>query len=246
MAIQSKVNPFSREYHKQELHSLQLAPRTFKNIELKIETVAGRVDGFMYKDFLTGLENVPVLFIDKKLWMSLTPMEIESHYMPIQLATGHVGVGGLGLGYYTQRILQKEEVECVTVYELDQNVIDFYLDNFGKHEKLTIVKQDVRTLTDETFDFFYNDIYPTQMDEKAIEDMALLTTNNHIDHYHFWTFEEFLLEMVNAGYGDDLPYMWMRTYFPFIAQLLETKGNMLRLTGFGDDYYEQFVNHGLI
>ena len=139
------INPFSREYHEQEVNSLNLTPKTFQNIELKIETATGRIDGFMYKDFLVEFKNVPILFIDGKLWMSLTPMEIESHFMPISLATGHVGVGGLGLGYYTQRILQKEAVESVTVYELDQNVIDFYYENFGEDEKLTIIKQDVRT-----------------------------------------------------------------------------------------------------
>lgn len=246
MTKQANLHPFSTEYYEQEVASLQLTPKTFHNVELKLEKVVGRVDGFMYKDFLTGIENVPVLFIDNELWMSLTPMEVESHFMPIQLAKGHVGVGGLGLGYYTQRILEKEEVESVTVFELDQNVIDFYRENFGEHEKLTIKKQDVRSLKDEHFDFFYNDIYPTQMDDRAIEDMARLTQNNTFGHYHFWTFEEFFLEMMHAGYAEELPQSWLRTYYPFIEALLETKGNLLRIMNMGDDYYQEFLNHDII
>ena len=95
-----------------------------------------------------------------------------------------VGVAGLGIGYYVQRILDTEDVAEVIVYEINQNVIDVYLKNFGHHEKVTIKNEDVRTITGEYFDFFYNDIYKNVLDENVIKDMALIINNNEIDRYH--------------------------------------------------------------
>jgi hypothetical protein len=237
-------HPFSRGYHESELEKIKIEPREYKDIVLKKETINGRLDGYMYKDYVIDYENVPVLFIDNTLWMSITPMEIESHYMPIKFAKGSVGVGGLGLGYYVQRILDKEEVTDIVVYETNQDVIDFYIDNFGSHEKLRFIKQDVREMKNQTFDFFYCDIYAQQLDLDAVKDMALLTGNNNISHYHFWTIEGVLLEMLLEGH--QIPLMWRNRYGKFISDLIDEKENMLNPLGVGDDFYDEFIDYRLI
>lgn len=246
--INLEMNPFTREYHESEIAALNLKESVkYENIELKIvEEVSGRVDGYMYRDFIVGLENVPVLYINGRIWMSLTPMEIESHYMPIKLAKGRVGVAGLGLGYYVQRILDKEEVDEVIVYEIDQNIINFYYQNFGGHEKLTILKKDVRELKDEKFDFFYADIYPNQLADEAIPDMALLTKNNDIKVYHYWCLEHMLLEIMNEGYRDDLPFVWIDRYEMFLSDFMVEKSSMANIIGLGESLLEELYEHEII
>lgn len=246
MNEKSNLNPFNRDYHIKEIKKFNLNDKKIDNIQLKSTTIHGRVDGYMYKNFLESIDNVPILSIDNQIWMSITPMEIESHYMPKKLAGGRVGVGGLGLGYFTQSILDDDAVEEVIVYETDKNIINLYLENFGNHKKLTIKNEDVRNINGEYFDFFYNDIYPTQMDFQAIEDMAILNNNNDISFYHFWTLEHMILEMLEAGYKDSIPYQWQFTYFPFLQNFLETKGSLANITGIGDALFEKFEKHEII
>lgn len=239
------VNPFSGEYYQREVEAFQVKEGTFKNLSIKHKDMSGRINGFLHKDFRV-LKDVPVFFIDNEVWMSLTPMEVQSHYLPILLAEGKVGVAGLGYGYYLQRILNKEEVDEVIVYEINPDVINFYLQNFGEHPKLTIKQQDVRTLKDEYFTFFYCDIYKYQLDTKAIEDMAYITTYNHIDQYHFWTQEGVILEILLSGNNHEIPYSWQMTYFPFIQSLLDEKESFLNSLGCGEQFLEELREYNVI
>lgn len=246
MFCELTVNPFSTDYYKQELNSISIKEQTFNDIKVMLKTIKGRVDGFMYKDFLIPIDNIPVLYIKNELWMSLTPMEIESHFVPIELSMGKVGVGGLGLGYFVQRILEKEDVDEVIVYELNKDIIEFYLKNFGQHEKLTIIQQDVLTLENEFFDFFYCDIYPEQMDFRAIEHMALLNSKNEISEYHFWTFENMIFEIIQAGLSHKIPFSWKITYFPFLQKLLDVKADFINLLSIGEEVFEEFEKYELL
>ena len=242
-------NPFSREYQEKEIawFSKKVQNRTYKNIELKVvEEIDWRLDGYMYKDWPAPLHNVPLFLIDGQTWMSLTPMEIESHYLPIFYAHGRVGVAGLGLGYYVQRILEKEEVEEIVVYELNQDVIDFYYQNFGEHEKLTIICQDVLAVNNEEFDFFYCDIYPGQMDTNAIGHHRIIADNNIIHHYHFWTFESMVLHMMNDDeYREKftIPMTTGMSLQSFFEYLLEEKEGLVELAGDTDEIFEEFTLH---
>lgn len=234
-----KDNPFTKEFYEQELQRVKFPPTSNGRVSIVHHKLEGRLDGYMYKDWAVDYPVVPIFKIDGKVWMSVTPMEVESHYMPIQLANGRVGVGGLGLGYYTQRILDLDRVEEVVVYELDKDVIDTYLENFGPHEKLTIHNTSVLDIENEEFDFFYNDIYETLGDFDAIEHMQLLKNNNAIDVYHFWTMEMFILALVNGGLGEDIPTYWKWTYLPFLQKLIDTKGNMVQSILDGEEVYEK-------
>lgn len=212
------MTPYNREYYTQQLDNFNNKIKTFKKtpegvfrtksnkdnitintIELKyLDDVTGRVDGYFYKDFTT-LNNFPMLLENNNIWMSITPMEIDSHWMPIELAYGRVGVAGLGLGYFIQNILEKSEVVEVIVYEINPTIIDLYKQNFGEHEKLTIINKDIMDLKDEYFDFFYNDIYRTVFCDDAIDHMKMLLRVNHINTYFFWGMEGYLEAAIKQG-----------------------------------------------
>lgn len=228
MALKSLngVNPFSDEYYFKELDKLK-----FKEIEkgdIKVTHTNldfGLHQNYLYADMYEQKEEFPVLFIKDTLFMSLSRMEIESHFMPIKLAKGVVGVGGLGLGYYVKSILDKDSVKSVTVYETNKDVIDYYYSNFGKHEKLTIVNRSVFDVKKMVFDFFYMDIYETACDEKALIDMKTMKENNYIETYHFWTIEAFVQAMINyiepkKLMASDVTYL-VKMYLPYLVVLDE-------------------------
>jgi hypothetical protein len=64
-----------------------------------------------------------VLFQGAKVWMSETPMELESQGYQAHLASGHVVVMGLGLGVLAFNLLQNRDVNRIEVYERDPAVI---------------------------------------------------------------------------------------------------------------------------
>lgn len=216
---------FTKEYFNGQLSKYQnLEPKEIGSAKLIYEDIAGRLDGYLYKS-IENIKKVPILTINGQTWMSLTPMEIQSHFIPILKAEGVVGVAGLGFGYYIQEILQKDEVESIDVYEINQDVIDMYIANFGEHEKLNIIKADVLEMKGKEYDFFYADIYPEQMDVSAIEHKNILTYHNNIDDYFFWT-QEAVVYTLLLNHSDlyDLSDFHIRQ---FINGLLDEKGNLL-------------------
>lgn len=139
--------------------------------------------------------DVPRLAIDEEVMMSLTPMELQSHWSVISRAKDRVGVAGLGLGFFVQMVALKEEVTEIVVYEINQNVIDLYNYLFEPHPKIKIIKQDALTIKDEKFDLFYNDIYRGMPDmETAGPHKVLLCEQNEIKVYYFWGWERAICE----------------------------------------------------
>jgi len=75
-----------------------------------------------------GPVHVPTLAISPrhKPWMSLAPMEVMSQKAGADLAEGVVIIGGLGMGWLAQKVLEKPEVKKVIVVELVSEVVDFF------------------------------------------------------------------------------------------------------------------------
>lgn len=88
------------------------------------------------------------LHIGNVLVMSDTPDEIFDHLLAIRLAQGRCLVHGLGIGVVLQGMLMKEEVEHVTVVEINPDVIGLvgphYVERFGE-ERLSIIQGDAFT-----------------------------------------------------------------------------------------------------
>ncbi len=81
--------------------------------------------------------------------MSDTPDEISDHNALVYHATGKVLINGLGLGIAAQMVLEKEEVEHVTIVEIDADVIAMvepYLEElYG--DRVEIIQADALTWT---------------------------------------------------------------------------------------------------
>lgn len=116
--------------------------------------------GFFEKEF-----SYTALFENKDLWMSVNPNEIETMRSPILNAHGNVLVLGLGMGYISYMISQKDNVHSVTIVERNQNNIDAIKKYIGKellaNKKVKIIHADalkfMETVRD--FDYIYADLW---------------------------------------------------------------------------------------
>ena len=88
----------------------------------------------------------PAIREDGRVWMTVTPNEINTIQPAVQKSRGKVLTYGLGLGYYAFHCLLKEDVASVTVVEKNPAVIDVFkrllLPFFPRKEALTIIEAD--------------------------------------------------------------------------------------------------------
>lgn len=197
---------FNNTFYQNQVATFAPVAYNKNGVEVKIVPEAFfRCDGIFYNNMMV-LKEFPVFKVDGQLWMSITPMEAESHVVPIQLtkdkAVKTVAVGGLGLGYYLAMIMGMEHLESIVVFEREQRVVDYFTECYGTREgfsKIEFVVGDIHnTLRDREFDLCYMDIYPGIADPKAIQDKIEFCTHNKIKNYWFWTEERFLFSAVQA------------------------------------------------
>lgn len=218
------VNPFNLNYTRQEIEWYGLTKLNENGIVIRTAKLEGRADEFLNKMYWCGEIEVPRFFIDRKLWMSLTPMEVQSQFISIEIAEGTVALGGLGMGYAALKIAEKDGVESIDVYEIDERVINFFKKYFSKrkgYEKITIICGDIRELLrNKMYDFAYIDIYDAYLGDEVMTDWKLFTEENCIGEYRFWMQEKVLLQ----GLLEEMnPYV---TFFEraFFKKWLEAEG----------------------
>ena len=237
------MNPFSDEYVKREVNFFGLSSYNNGSIMIKSHELIGRYDDFFNVRYRTGEFVVPVFYIDGKLWMSLAPMELQSHYLPIMDASGYVGVAGLGMGYYALRIMASKTVEKIDIYEINKRVVDYFRDCFSDREgfeKVNFIIGDARELIrGKTYDFLYVDIYPELCCNRCIDDIFLFRKNNEIDTIHVWgqekviktAFENRMLSFNELAYGEKfLLKMWV-----------DSEGYQLRDNYLDDKYCQEVL-----
>lgn len=174
-----------------------------------IPYVNGKIKAYMHS-YRGTFYNYPVLKEGKKVWMAVTPMEIGGCFQAARMAKGKVGIVGLGLGYFVQQIIDKDNVEEVVVYEMSKEVIELYKMNLGTNSKLKIVEEDAFNIKDESFDFFFVDIYQNRLQERVVDDYIILNENIHIGEYAFWGLEHFILSCdSDAVKNAKLPESWI-------------------------------------
>ena len=85
-----------------------------------------------------GKTNIP--------WMTVEPQEIESFSSFIEQASGNVLLGGCGLGYVAYMLSLKEEIESITIVELNKDIVELFkkhiLPQFKNGSKITIIEGD--------------------------------------------------------------------------------------------------------
>lgn len=135
-----------------------------------LQTLNSQGDFLPYLGFFTQPFSYPAVKQEGRIWMTVTPNEVETMREPIGLASGQVITFGLGLGYFALSTALKEEVSAVTVVERDECVIRLFkhyiLPLFPKaiQDKICIEQDDAFRfaqfrLSASSFDFAFVDLW---------------------------------------------------------------------------------------
>ena len=119
--------------------------------------------GFFEKEF-----TYPAILEGGRIWMTVTPNEIETMKEPVNQAFGKVLTFGLGLGYYAYMVSEKENVESITVVETNEDVIKLFqtylLPQFENRHKIKVIKADAfeyaqKSMAKGQYDFVFTDLW---------------------------------------------------------------------------------------
>lgn len=220
--LTTKTNPFTFEYLEKELAFYNL-PKDYKfeNTDIKVvnrQFMGGQLDDYLNTNFYTETFQIPSLFIGGKIWMSVTPLEIQSAYLALKRANGVISTCGLGLGYYALRAALKDEVERVDVYEINDNIISWFLETFKDRkeiEKINIIAGNVfDNLKGKTYNYVFMDRYQTLLSDEVISDIYHFSKSNTIKRYDFWGQERVLFSSWNTyKLSTPLDYQIDASYF---------------------------------
>ena len=234
-------NPFMDNYVLQEIEFYGISEYEKNGIKIHTADVIGRCDDFLNVNFRGDVIPCPQFYIDNCLWMTLTPMEVQSQFLPIRQARGNIAIGGLGMGYYLLKVMEKDTVNAIDVYEIEQRAVDFFTENFHDRkgfDKVTFIVGDLRKkMKKKQYNFAYIDIYATVLPDEVITDKVLLTKNNQIIEYHFWCQEKVMKYAYEQG------LLSMSDFSQEILQLfslwMQTDGAKLRDRDLGMEFTER-------
>jgi hypothetical protein len=143
----------------------------------------------------------------KTVWMSLTPMELESQSHHALNAYGHTVVMGLGMGTLLYNIIKREEVTKVTVVERDPNVLKLLhrITNptqWQGWKKVNIAITDAKTWKpDQHVDYLTVDIWAKLGDSDLRPDGQRIQRNVQADQVALWGQElDFITFLAHQGY----------------------------------------------
>ena len=169
--------------------------------------------------------------------MTLTPVDVDTCQNEIARAHGRVVTFGLGLGYFTYMVSEKENVESITVIEKSENVIRLFekhiLPNFSHKKKVKIVNADAfeyaeKVMPVEKFDYAFVDTWRDASDGLPMyERMKKLEPLSPCTEFDYWI-ENFIISRKRAlkfeelwekyeANADDAP----KSYAEFIERLTE-------------------------
>lgn len=138
----------------------------------------------------------PAVLEDNRIWMTITPNEIKTMEEAVNKATGNVLTFGLGLGYYAYMVSEKDDVESVTVVEINDDVIDLFnqhiLPQFNNRDKIKIIKADAfeyaqNNLSKGNYDFVFTDLWHDVSDGIDMYlKMKQYEKQNPNTHFMYW------------------------------------------------------------
>lgn len=143
--------------------------------------------------------------IPESKWMGVEPSEISSFAPFIKEAHGKILLMGCGLGYVAYMLSLKDEVEEITIVELDRNVkamFETYLKP-QMNSKISIIEGDALEFLEvediSKYDYCSIDIWHGAMEMFPIYTKCLLLEEKHKDtKFHYWLEEDLhtLLETI--------------------------------------------------
>ncbi len=188
-------------------------------------------EAYMYNADNIEEKDEILLLKDNKCIMKLNEKEIQGTYNVVKNAYGHVGIAGLGLGYCAEEMAENPRVKSVTVYEISEDVIQIYKNNFKDNSKINIIHGDAFCAESKKFDVFFSDIYSYELTDRVVHDYKVLNHLHQIEEYYFWGMEHFLL---SCAYEDLLwvyvPENWVESSKQ-LYEALDMAGNL-------DCYYQ--------
>jgi len=154
-----------------EAGSIDLVYETVQPMELFVTNdfhvdPQGRI--FPQMGWFSGAFSFPAIREHGRVWMTVTPNEINTIQPAVQQSHGKVLTYGLGLGYYAFHALLKGDVTSVTVVEKNPQVIDVFkrllLPFFPRQQDLHIVEADAfayaeKVMPHEGFDTVFTDLW---------------------------------------------------------------------------------------
>ncbi len=167
----------------------------------------GRTQATVAQGYWSGLQRVRemvVLVRGNEVWMSISPMEIESQQIGVEFSKGHVVIFGLGLGWAAAMSALKPEVEKVTAVEADVAVLAMHKQlklferlpgNVG--EKVQIVQGNAHEWRAwEPVDLLIPDIWLEMVSPHRGREVYDMQRRVRAENIYFWTQE---LELARYG-----------------------------------------------
>ena len=196
------------------LRDIKVPKVNIKNIEMGRKRVIPADTVMLYKEKTRDLEtfmSIDSYFIcDRPLrlpgiaeskgknqtcWMTVEPSEIESFKEFIDEAQGNVCICGCGLGYVAYMLSIKENVESITIVELNPDIITMFkehiLPQFKNKDKITIVESDAIEYLQNNdlsrFDYINIDIWRDTLDMLPRYLPCLVIESAYPDvHFSYW------------------------------------------------------------
>jgi len=180
------------------------------------------------RGYFNGLQRnkLPNWVLEKgnEIWMSLTPMEVESQAPHAAAAYGHTVIMGFGMGMLTYNVLKNPKVTKVTAIEIEPEVVELMrlaanMEDWQGIEKLEIVIADALTWTpDEQVNVVLADIWADIGSMRLRGDMQTIQKNVKPDLIAGWSMElDYVTWMQGQGYepGDEDAY----TYSEYVEDI---------------------------
>jgi hypothetical protein len=151
---------------------------------------------------------ISTLMRDNNVWMSTTPLELESQSIGIELAKGHVVICGLGMGWSAAATALNPNVTAITVVEYDPDVIALHdeLDIFSQlppaaRSKISIEQADAnRWRPIAEVDTLMPDIWLPLISNGRVTEVQNMQANVGANSVYFWGQElEIARHAVAAG-----------------------------------------------
>ena len=135
-----------------------------------------------------------LLMRDNRVWMSLSPVEIERLAPHVAHMRGRVVIAGLGMGLALYNALLRPAVRQITVLELDSEVIALFAaimrPDMAGSGRFSIEQVDARDWrTTESVDFLYADIWDKIGALEAAADTRIMCRNMRPKSAGYWGME---------------------------------------------------------
>ena len=125
--------------------------------------------------------------IQRMTYNCITKQQIKDFLLEYKLAYGTCVLSGLGMGFLTNLLLEKKEVEKVIVYEINKDVIELN-EIFGlKNQKLIIINEDINNISNIKCDCLFLDHYENEDYDFIINSIKKI--HSKVESKLFWIWD---------------------------------------------------------